>query len=296
MLTTRRRVAASDTNLGGMDSPAHTALPDADRLRSLLAGSRWHDVEVVAETGSTNSDLAERADDPGLAGTVLIAGSQRAGRGRHARVWQTPPGQLAISVAVAVPAGSENRIGWLSLLTGLATADAIAAVAAAPVRLKWPNDILAAGPEGGKLAGILAEYRPLTGGGSAGGGTAGGGMAIIGAGINVDFDGDAADGEFTAASVSQLAGGHIDVTELAAAYLNALSDRLAAWPSDPGVLLTGYRKASATLGKQVRLLLPGGTEVVGTAVDVDEQGRIVVDGPGGRVTAAAGDVTHLRPN
>lgn len=265
-----------------------SALPDAARLRELLAGTRWHTVEAVAETGSTNADLIARADDPALAGTVRIAGFQSAGRGRHARVWKTPHGQLAMSAAVLVRPCDAERVGWLSLLTGLAVRDALSAVAGVEAELKWPNDVLAPSDDdgpAGKLSGILSEFRPLPDGG---------GIAVIGTGVNVDLDPSSVDGA-TAASVSGLAGRHVDGTEVAAAYLRALSDRLADWPEHVERLVASYRASSATLGRRVRLILPGDVEVIGDAVDVDDQGRIIVNGPDGPVVASAGDVTHLRP-
>ncbi|GAA4673735.1 biotin--[acetyl-CoA-carboxylase] ligase [Gordonia humi] len=264
-----------------------SALPDAARLRQLVSGTRWHTVEVVAETGSTNADLIARADDPEIAGTVRIAGFQSSGRGRHARVWKTPHGQLAMSAAVAVRPGDAERVGWLSLLTGLAVHEALSSVAGVRAELKWPNDVLAPSADGpgGKLSGILSEFRPLPDGG---------GVAVIGTGVNVDLD-PAAVETARAESVRALAGRAVDPTDVAAAYLRALSDRLAHWPDDVAALVADYRAASTTLGRRVRLILPGDREVIGDAVDIDDQGRIIVDGPDGRVVASAGDVTHLRP-
>lgn len=267
-----------------------SALPDAARLCELLAGTRWHTIEVVAETGSTNADLIARADDAELAGTVRIAGFQSAGRGRHTRVWKTPHGQLAMSAAVLVRPSDAERVGWLSLLTGLAVRDALSSVVGVGVEaeLKWPNDVLAPsgdGTPGGKLSGILSEFRPLP---------SGGGIAVIGTGVNVDLDPARVEGA-RVASLRGLAGHDVDGTDVAAAYLRALSERLADWADGVDRLVADYRAASATLGKRVRLLLPGEVEVIGDAVDIDEQGRVVVNGPDGPVVASAGDVTHLRP-
>ena len=258
-------------------------LPDGHRLAELSSTTRWRRVDVVAETGSTNADVLARIDaGDEVDGTVLISARQLSGRGRHARVWETPPGQLAISAAVEVPSAGVEQIGWLSLLTGLVVRDAITEVSGAAVQLKWPNDVLA--PAGGKLAGILSEYRPSPDGG---------GTAVIGTGINLDLPAGA--GADTAASISSLTDAAVDPTAVAAAYLTALSARLGSWPHAIGDLVDDYRAASTTLGSRVRLVLPGDTEVIGDAVDIDDEGRIIVDGPDGRVVASAGDVTHLRP-
>ena len=60
--------------------------------------------------------------------------------------------------------------------------------------------------------------------------------------------------------------------------------------------MADYRACCATIGSSVRAVLPGGREIVGTAVSVDDQGRLVVDAGGETVAVSAGDVVHLRPN
>lgn len=263
-------------------------VPDQHTLATDLTGTCWNRIEVVAETGSTNADLLARIDaGDAVDGTVLIAAEQTSGRGRHTRVWETPPGQLAISAVVRVRPDAVVHLGWLSLLTGLAVHDAVSAVAGAALELKWPNDVLA--PGRGKLSGILSEFRSV----ADPDGRPSGGVAVIGTGLNLDLPAGTVPG--TAASIGSLTGRPVDQTSVAAAYLRALSERLAAWPDRIAELAESYRAVSATLGSRVRLLLPGDTEVIGDAVDIDDEGRIVVDGPDGRITASAGDVTHLRP-
>lgn len=265
-------------------------LLEPEVLNRELRLSRWREVSVVEATGSTNADLVARAaGEPGSAldSVVLIAGHQRAGRGRHARTWQTPPGQLAVSAALAVESGQAPSIGWLSLLTGLAVRSAIAQVTGIDVDLKWPNDVLV--PEGlpgagRKLSGILCEFAPARGGG---------GTAVIGTGLNLDLTAAQPPIE-TAACLRSMTGAPVDATAVVVSYLRELSALLDRWPDGLGELSADYRRACATLGRQVRLILPGDTEVVGEAVDVDAQGRIVVAGPDGPVAASAGDVTHLR--
>lgn len=252
------------------------------RIGSLLdeAGvRRWGPIEVVASTGSTNADLAARALEPGILGTVRITTDQVAGRGRHARVWSAPAGgQLAISVVL--DAGADTaKLGWLSLATGVAAATAIDRATGVRPVLKWPNDVLVGEK---KVAGILAEFTPA----------ADGGVVVVGIGINTNMS--AAELPVpTATSLLEETGAPVDPAVLAAAYLTALAAQ--PWPDDIAGVAARYRERCDTLGRRITLQLPGGEVLEGTAADVDEQGRIVVQRPdGARVTAAAGDVLHLR--
>src|SRR5574340_1166318 len=136
---------------------------DADALRrALVLGAEggdpnafWSRLDVVQETGSTNADLLARAAEPGNDRSVLIAEFQGAGRGRHSRTWVSPPqAQIAMSVLLTLPGMDLHDMGWLPLLAGVATVDAIRSVAQVPAELKWPNDVLI---DGRKVAGILAE-------------------------------------------------------------------------------------------------------------------------------------------
>ncbi len=119
-------------------------------------------------------------------------------------------------------------------------------------------------------------------------------MAVIGTGLNTTMAADELPVP-TATSLRLATGKDVPTTELAAAYLRALSELLDLWPHDVEGLAERYREDSDTIGRRVRLVLPGDDEVIGTATGVDASGRIVVDADGRQVVAAAGDVTHLRP-
>ncbi|ROZ83333.1 biotin--[acetyl-CoA-carboxylase] ligase [Gordonia sp. OPL2] len=254
--------------------------PDAAALTDLVADTRWRGVEVVDATGSTNADLVARAATEDVDGIVRITTDQTAGRGRHARVWAAPAGsQLAMSSAVAVGDDTEH-LGWLSLIAGLAAVAAIEETVGVRPGLKWPNDVLV---DDRKVAGILSEYTQ---------GVAGG-IAVIGIGINTAMTPDQLPVP-TATSLQISTGRPVDPTGLAAAFLRELSALLGLWPADVDRLAETYRSRSDTVGKRVRLVLPGDREIVGKATGVDAAGRIVIDSDGREVVAAAGDVTHLR--
>ncbi|MFW0795983.1 biotin--[acetyl-CoA-carboxylase] ligase [Gordonia sp. CPCC 205515] len=251
-----------------------------EALRTQLSGTRWHTIEVVESTGSTNADLIERSAGENVAGTVRLTTDQTAGRGRHTRVWAAPAGtQVAMSAAVDAGTNTED-LGWLSLIAGLAVADAVESVTAVRPTLKWPNDVLI---DDRKVSGILSEYSR----------TSTGGIAVIGVGVNTTMTEDQLPVP-TATSLAIVTGKDVSVTDLAAAYLRRLAELLDRWPAELGSLAEAYRERSDTIGRRVRVVLPGDKEVVGTATGIDSAGRIVVDANGQDVIVAAADVTHLR--
>ncbi|OMC50076.1 biotin--[acetyl-CoA-carboxylase] ligase [Mycobacterium sp. IS-1264] len=262
---------------------------DVAALRAELIGTGlgWRRLDVVDETGSTNTDLLARAaagDD--VAGAVLIAEHQTAGRGRHGRGWSASPrAQITMSVGVSVVDVPTAGWGWLSLATGVAVVDAVAPVldaAGVQAGLKWPNDVLAGG---GKLAGILSEVaKPVV---------------VIGLGLNVTQAPEEVDGSGAIAPTSLLGLGVAspDRDALVRAVLRELGGRITAWRLARGAdwqLAADYRARSLTIGTRVRAELPGGREVVGTASAVDDQGRLCVETDAETVVVSAGDVVHLR--
>lgn len=240
----------------------------------------WRRIDVVEDTGSTNADLIARsADGQDIDGSVLLAEHQTAGRGRGGRVWTAVPrGLVIVSVAVSAAGVDEQLWGLLPLLTGVAVADTLAAIG---VRggVKWPNDVLVGGA---KISGILAEVaspKPVV---------------VLGIGLNVEVLPEEI-GQPQATSV-RAHGGTADRTEIARILLGELGNRIQDWRSgDASALLGDYRERSATIGRPVRALLPGGKEIVGTAIDVDEQGRLRIDTGDTVEVIAAADIVHLRP-
>jgi len=244
------------------------------------------DLRVVASAGSTNDVLRGLADAAHL--TTVVTLDQTAGRGRLGRVWTAPPGQ-ALAVSVLVDAGVPvDRLGLLPLAAGVAMADAVRAAlpAGRVVDVKWPNDVLV---DGRKASGVLTE---LAGSG-----------AIVGAGVNLAIPEDALPTPTSTSLV--LAGATANGDELADAVLSAYLAGLASLV--PGLVASApasgvadvrarIRDACGTLGRDVRVELPGGDVLRGRAVDLQPDGRLVVAPVGGgrHVAVTAGDVTHLR--
>ncbi|NWG30886.1 MAG: biotin--[acetyl-CoA-carboxylase] ligase [Rhodocyclaceae bacterium] len=127
--------------------------------QALGADACRFDAELLPECASTNALLLARAENGAPSGSVLIAETQTAGRGRRGRTWHSAPGDsLTFSLLWRFAPGT-LPLG-LSLAAGVAVSEALVKVGAdgtAPVELKWPNDVLKGGR---KLAGILVELVP----------------------------------------------------------------------------------------------------------------------------------------
>ena len=239
----------------------------ARALERALAPDGWR-VQVLSTTTSTNEVVAARARDGAAAGLVVVAEQQSAGRGRLDRPWVSPPrAGLTLSVLLR-PDLAVDRWSWLPLWGGLAVARAVRARAGVEAVLKWPNDVLVGGR---KVCGVLAEV-PVAG------------ALVLGLGLNVTTRAD----ELPHAGATSLALEQATTTDrdtLLRAVLRSLAQVLREQPVE------GYRALCSTIGLPVRVELPDGRSVTGTAEDVDDAGRLVVDG----AAYSAGDVVHVRP-
>jgi BirA family biotin operon repressor/biotin-[acetyl-CoA-carboxylase] ligase len=257
---------------------------DAASLRDEVAGPglTWRKLDVVDETGSTNADLLARAAaGEDIAGAVLIAEHQTAGRGRNGRVWSSPGAQLTMSVGVDAGGVPPDAWGWLPLATGVAVVDTVVALAGIEAGLKWPNDVLV---HGRKLAGILTEVAAAQR------------FIVVGIGLNVTLrDDEVPDADVT--SLRTLGVATPDRSQVVRMLLRELGTRFERWRAANGAdagLIADYRARSVTIGSAVRAILPGGSEVLGVAQTIDEQGRLHIDSDAGIVAVSAGDVVHLR--
>ena len=244
----------------------------------------------VATTGSTNTDLLASAKaQPSDFGhfSVLVAAEQTAGRGRSGREWQAPAGSsLFVSVLlrpVTVPA---TQFAWLPLIAGLAMANAVSQFAASQrATVKWPNDVLIGDK---KVCGVLSELLPDANG------------VVIGAGVNVFQNVEQLPVE-TATSLS-IEGIHIEsIDYLLAAYLKnlrSLVDDFIALAGEVGdsELHAQISEACATIGREVRVVLPDDKEFLGEAIAIDSVGRLVVKNKSETRSVSVGDVVHLRHN
>jgi len=263
--------------------------PAALKRELVRPDSRWRSVQVVAETGSTNADLSARARLGEEPGAVLVTDYQTAGRGRQGRTWTAPPGTgIAMSVLVRPDGIDPSRWTWLPLLAGLAVSDGLRQGVDLPAVLKWPNDVLVGDR---KLCGILAE-RVQTPTGPA---------CVVGLGLNVNLA--EADLPVPSATSLALAAAELGVpglvferTTLITHILVSLDRILTRWETvdNDAAGALSYVERCSTIGRRVRVLLAGDTEVEGVAEAIDSSGRLVVRTALGHQVFGAGDIVHLR--
>ncbi|WBU36797.1 biotin--[acetyl-CoA-carboxylase] ligase [Homoserinibacter sp. YIM 151385] len=249
-------------------------------------------VRWLARSPSTNSALAALATaDPGLPHLTAVATlEQTAGRGRLDRVWTAPAGaSLAASVLIRLEAGrlAPEQAGWLPIAAGVAMTAAVRAALPAArrdaVQLKWPNDVLVGER---KICGILAELLVDRSG------------AVVGSGVNTAMT--AAQLPVETATSLAIEGGRVDAAALLDDYLGRLDELVRALAAHDGDaersgLRASARAACGTLGRRVRVELPGREPATGLATDLDAAGRLhVVLDDGTPLDVAAGDVVHLR--
>lgn len=265
---------------------------DARDLAARLSGLPLGRLEVVDRVASTSTELARlAAADPDAwpDRSVLVAEHQEAGRGRAGRTWTTPRG-VALTVSVLLrPSPAQvpvERLGWVPLLGGLAAARALRDLGA-PAVLKWPNDVLLpAGPGEPavpgwgafrKVAGVLADVVAD-------------GAVVLGIGLNVAQTAD----QLPVPSATSLALAGVTATRADAliAVLARWVEADATWRAAGGAgPVEDWSRLAVTLGRAVRVALPGGGEVVGTAVALEPDGALRVAHGGGETLVRAGDVS-----
>jgi BirA family biotin operon repressor/biotin-[acetyl-CoA-carboxylase] ligase len=247
-------------------------------------GLPWPTPVVKESTGSTNDDVADLAKAGAEEGTCVVAETQTAGRGRQGRSWESPAGGgLWLSVLVRPGDVDVRRWGWLSLVAGLATHDAIRESAGVPALLKWPNDLVVnaatcggdSGPR--KLGGILGQVVDDD-------------AIAIGIGINVSLR--SADLPVPRATSLLLEGGTLDREDLLVQILGSLRTRIEEWREQSPALAADYREACLTIGRLVEVQMPDGSTVRGIVTGVDDDGHLRVSDGEDVTTITAGDVIH----
>ena len=283
----REAGVAVDAQAGrGYALAAPVDLLDAATIRAALpppVAAGLADLDVAWSLDSTNSELLRRPS-VGHGAQVLFAERQTGGRGRRGRSWASPlAANLYLSVARAFDGGLA-RLGGLSLVAGVAVADALQALGILEARLKWPNDVVVAeGVTLRKLGGILVE---------GGGEHAGPARAVVGIGLNVRMPAQAA------AAIDQpwidLATLHAQLpsrSTLAATLLAHLLPALAQFDREGlAPFLAQYAQVDALRDRAI-VVHAGGETIEGTARGIAADGALRVETGGALRSFHAGEVS-----
>ena len=261
-----------------------------DTIHSTLS-TTWlgRRIELFDCLPSTNREAAQFAQAEVEHGTVVVADSQTAGRGRLSRTWFSPPGaNLYCSIILRVmrpPERLTEWLSWLPLISALAAAEAIEQVSSIHVSVKWPNDLLISER---KVGGILCE---------SGTGSRSDPFQIIGIGINVNVDHEdwPADLLDSATSIWQERKIVVDRNRLLAQLLIELEqcvDELAIHGTDRIAL--AYSQRCSTIGHTIQATLATGAVLVGLAEGIGQDGSLRVRPQAAQPGSGTPEVVHLR--
>jgi BirA family biotin operon repressor/biotin-[acetyl-CoA-carboxylase] ligase len=228
---------------------------------------------ALGEVGSTQDVAFALAARGAADGTVVTAASQTAGRGRRGRGWHDERGASLLASIVMRPRTEPARWPALSLVAGIAVAEALHGLTGLDARLKWPNDVLVAGR---KIAGILLEGRPAEA------------VAIVGVGVNLTQRGFGPELAARATSVMLETARAV----APATALDALLPAFDAWRmrfEAEGVAPVRERWLALAHGLGTAATVDG---VDGVIVDLDPDGALVLDRGGRRHRVVAGELRH----
>jgi BirA family transcriptional regulator, biotin operon repressor / biotin---[acetyl-CoA-carboxylase] ligase len=238
----------------------------ADLPQQWLKGPVRHFVSLP----STN-DLAKDFARQGYPeGSVLLAETQTAGRGRLGRMWESPLGTGVYLSVILRPPLPPTELPKLTLTAAVAVVEALKKVTALEIGIKWPNDILL---DGKKLGGILTEMETESDQMS---------YVILGVGLNINTQ-VFPDCLQTLATSLASTGRTYSRLSIVRAFLRSMDELYGCFLNQQfPEILNLWRRAAVTLGKPVTVKL-GAQEISGLAVDVAPDGALLVEKPGGEV-------------
>lgn len=232
---------------------------------------RVHHAARVSSTMEVARELARGGCDHL---TLVVAEEQTQGRGRLKRVWQSAPGGLYFTMVLR-PEIAPLEMFRLNFAASLSLAEALERQYGLNAGLKWPNDVLV---DGAKISGMLSEMEAEADTVR---------YVNVGMGVNVNNDPGAAVGNAT--SVSRLLGRTVPRRELLTAFLDRFESRLSAGLAS---VVDEWRRRTVTLQRPVRIVTLR-ESLEGTAVDVDENGALLLRLPdGGQTRVIYGDCFH----
>ena len=251
--------------------------------RAGLATSTGPSVDVAWSLASTNDTLLARPPPAIGSIAVLLAEHQAAGRGRRGRRWLASlGGSICMSIAASFDELPPDA-GALSLAMGVCVLRALRPLCRAPLRLKWPNDVLA---PGGKLGGILIELHAQSSGPA---------HVVVGIGVNVKLDAAAQaqvhESGTTAADLASLGVDPLARNEVAARLIDACAAGLRSFASSGFASFRAEWAAADALLDQAVTVTGAGAPLNGIARGIDARGALQLQSATGTSSVVAGDVS-----
>ncbi|MGE5422319.1 MAG: biotin--[acetyl-CoA-carboxylase] ligase [Ignavibacteriales bacterium] len=263
-----------------------TSLPDLlspTEITSGLTTKVWGRSHYLyfPEIDSTNRKARELAIQGYPEGTVVVAETQTAGRGRRGRSWYSPAGRGLYLSIILRPRLPLREISKISLLTAAAVAETLVDELGLNPQIKWPNDVLVGHK---KIAGILSEVSTDMDSVE---------YIVLGIGLNLNMDSPELDQGFRTHATSAML--ECDQPALRNRILQALLNRLEkayylVLSGHFAEILTKVKKLSTVLGQEVRLDINSGW-LEGQAIDIDEAGFLLIRDQAGVVhTVTSGEI------
>lgn len=255
----------------------------AQEIRRHLKQDCWlRELHVLETVGSTNDYAKALAAGGAPEGTMVIADSQSAGRGRMGRSFLSPPGQGLYLSAILRPCVPPMELMHLTCCVAEAACDAVEATTGLRPGIKWTNDLICGGR---KLAGVLTELSLERDG-------TGVRYAVVGVGINCgqeygDFDPSI---RTIAGSLRMATGRETDRNLLAAELIGSLGRLSVGFVSGRRQWMERYRRDCHTIGQAVAVHGRGDVRF-GQALDVDDWGALLVDFGEGPEPVQSGEVS-----
>jgi BirA family biotin operon repressor/biotin-[acetyl-CoA-carboxylase] ligase len=237
---------------------------DPEMLQGILKTSLiGNDIRYYSELESTNNTAREIAMSV-PEGTVIIAETQKSGRGRMGTEWQSAPGGIWLSLILHPSIPLEN-LSKITLVAGIAVTNALRGIGV-DARIKWPNDVLV---NGKKICGILTEVSAEIGKVD---------YVVLGIGINVNVKLSGLKDEIrrNSTSIANETGKPIDRTSFLASLLYELEQQYIRFKTRQfAEIVDEWINLSDTIGRNVKVTTPT-MLIEGKAVGITEKGALVV--------------------
>lgn len=242
-----------------------------------------HEAIYFDEIGSTNDEAKKRALDSEKAGFLVFSDFQNAGKGRLGRTWNCEKGAALYFSFILRPDIMPYEAPLLTLVAGIGVMKAIKKITGFDVKIKWPNDIVV---NGKKIVGILtemnAEIEQIK-------------YVVVGIGININnsvFDEEIS---YKATSLKIEANKSFSRIKILQQCLSEIEKSYLIFEKNGfSALRQEYKDACINMGMDVKLMLKN-EEIIGKAVDINENGEIVVEKKSGeRINVFGGEVSLRR--